>query len=173
MAESAFAVLVPESEVYVGDLRARYDPSAALGAKAHITILYPFMPPEMISEAVLAGVRAELSSARPFSFSLRRIKRFPGVLYLEPDPEQALVALTRGLSSRFPLYQPYGGRHADVKPHLTVAQATEEQLDRAENELRAILPTEGVTARCSELALMENSSGQWRQMGRFSLEGVR
>lgn len=173
MGESAFAVLVPESEAYVSELRARYDPSAALGARAHITILYPFMPPEMITEEVLAGARAELSFRCSFSFGLRRIERFPGVLYLEPDPAQPLVALTNGLASRFPSYPPYGGRHADVRPHLTVAQAAEGQLDLAENELRAILPAEGVFSRCSELVLMENSSGEWRQMCKFALEGAR
>jgi hypothetical protein len=172
MAESAFAVLVPESEAYVSELRARYDPSAALGAAAHITILYPFMPPEMISGEVLASVRAELSPRRSFSFTLRRIERFPGVLYLEPDPAQPLIALTNGLASLFPSYQPYGGRHPDVKPHLTVAQGAEEQLDRAENELRAILPAEGVSSRCSELVLIENSTGRWRQMGKFTLGGA-
>ncbi len=173
MAESALAVLVPESEAYVSELRARYDPSAGLGAAAHITILYPFVPPEMISEAVLASVRAEIEPRHSFSFSLRRIQRFPGVLYLEPEPAKPLIALTNGLVSRFPSYQPYGGRHAEVKPHLTVAQAAEEQLDRAESELRAILPKVGVSSRCSELALLENSSGRWRQIGRFTLAGAR
>lgn len=173
MAESAFAVLVPESEAYVGELRARYDPSAVLGAAAHITILYPFMSRELISKDVLANVRTELSSRRSFSFCLRRIERFPGVLYLEPYPAQPLIALTNALASRFPSYPPYGGRHAEVRPHLTVAQAAEERLDLAENELRAILPEDGVSARCSELVLMENSSGKWRKMCSFTLGGAR
>jgi hypothetical protein len=42
MAESAFAVSVPEAERYVGALRDRFDPTAKLGAPAHITLLYPF-----------------------------------------------------------------------------------------------------------------------------------
>lgn len=173
MAESAFVVLVPESEAYVGALRDRYDPSAALGAPAHITILYPFMPPAMITEEVLAKVREELSSRLSFAFGLKRVARFPGVLYLEPEPAEPLVALTNGLASRFPSYPPYGGRHADVRPHLTVAQTTERQLDLAENELRAILPVEGVTSQCCELVLIENSLGKWQQMCRFTLDGAQ
>jgi hypothetical protein len=173
MAESAFAVLVPESEPYVSELRARYDLSAALGAPAHITILYPFMPPEMITDEVLAAVGAELSSRCAFVFGLRRIERFPGVLYLKPEPAQPLVALTNGLAARFPSYPPYGGRHAEVRPHLTVAQASEDQLDAAESELRAMFPAGGVSSQCSELVLIENSSGAWRQMSSFTLEGVR
>lgn len=131
------------------------------------------MPPDMVSEAVLARVGAELSPGRSFPFRLRRIERFPGVPYLEPDPAQPLVALTHGLASRFPSYPPYGGRHADVNPHLTVGQAPDGELDRAENELRAILPAEGVSSRCSAVVLMENSSGRWRKMGKFTLEGAR
>ena len=169
MAESAFAVLVPESEAYVSGLRDRHDPSAILGAPAHITILYPFMPPEMITEEVLMQVRAELASRCSFVFGLLRIQRFPGVLYLEPEPAQPLVELTSALASRFPSYPPYGGRHKDIRPHLTVAQATEAQLDLAEDELRAILPARGVSSRCGELVLIENSSGRWLQMRRFAL----
>lgn len=173
MAESAFAVLVPEAETYVSELRGRYDPSAALGAPAHITILYPFMPPEMITEEVLVEVQTELFCRCSFGFALRRVERFPGVLYLEPEPAQQLIALTTGLAARFPSYPPYGGRHADVRPHLTVAQATEPEVDVAENELRAILPAEGVFSRCCELVLIENSSGRWRQMRNFTLQGAR
>jgi len=67
MAESAFAVNVPEAEPYVGALRERFDPSAALGVPAHITVLYPFMSPEKISEAVLGDIRRVLSRVQAFA----------------------------------------------------------------------------------------------------------
>ena len=44
--ESALVVLVPEAEAIVGRLRQRYDPSAAVGMPAHITLNYPFLPGE-------------------------------------------------------------------------------------------------------------------------------
>jgi 2'-5' RNA ligase len=169
MAETAFAVLVPEAEPYVGELRARYDPSAALGAAAHITVLYPFMPPEMITAQVRAKVQEVVSATRSFAFALRAIQRFPGVLYLEPEPAQPLVALTLGLVSRFPSFPAYGGKHADVRPHLTIAQAGEADLAAAEHGLRRVLPPAGVSSLCRELALMENASGRWRQMDSFVL----
>lgn len=166
---TALALNVPEAEACVAALRERYDPSSAIGVPAHITILYPFMPPSAIDDAVLRQVGEVLSSFRAFGFRLRRIARFPGVVYLAPEPDQAMKDLTRALAARFTAYPPYGGQHADVVPHLTVAQATEPELAVAERELRARLPAEGLAARCTEVVMMENASGLWRPMHRFPL----
>ena len=51
--ESALVVLVPEAEALVKPFRDRYDPSAAVGVPAHITLLYPFKPPDEVDGAVL------------------------------------------------------------------------------------------------------------------------
>ena len=170
---SAFALNVPEAEACVAGLRARYDPSCALGVPAHITILYPFMAPSAIDDAVLEQVREALSAFHAFTFRLRRIERFPGVLYLAPDPAEPMKAMTRALAARFPSCPPYGGLYPDVVPHLTVAQAGATDLDAAERELRARLPAEGLVARCTEVAMMENSSGLWRPMRSFPLAAAR
>lgn len=170
---SAFALNVPEAEACVGELRARYDPSCALGVPAHITVLYPFMAPSAIDDAVLEQVGDVLSTFRPFTIRLRRIERFPGVLYLAPEPAEPIKAITRSLAARFPAYPPYGGLYADVVPHLTVAQASDVDLDAAERELRARLPRQGLVARCTEVAMMENASGPWRPMRSFPLATAR
>ncbi len=166
---SAFALNVPEAEPCVGDLRARFDPSCALGVPAHITILYPFMEPSKIDDAVLGQAREVLSAFRPFTFRLQRIERFPGVLYLAPEPALPMKAMTYGLAARFPSFPPYGGQHAGVVPHLTVAQAADAGLDAAQRELRSRLPAGGIAARCAEIVLMENTSGLWKPMHRFPL----
>ena len=47
------AVIVPvQVPVAVNRLRDRMDPSAAQGVPAHVTLLYPFMPPEELKEDV-------------------------------------------------------------------------------------------------------------------------
>lgn len=171
MAESAFAVNVPEAEPFVGALRSRLDPSAALGMPAHITVLYPFMPPEEITQEVLGNIRRALCSVSPFSFALARVARFPGALYVAPEPAAPFVALTRRLVDQFPGYLPYGGRHAGIVPHLTVAQAAEAEHDVAEAHLSARLPGAGIPATCSEVVLIENSSGLWKPMHSFPLSG--
>jgi 2'-5' RNA ligase len=169
MPETAFAVLVPEAEEHVAHLRARHDPSAALGAQAHVTILYPFMALQMIDTQVLAPVRAALSGVATFDMRFGNIRRFPGVLYLAPQDDAPLVALTRLIAGLFPAFPPYAGRHSGIVPHLTVAQAEEGQLDLVERELRSTFPASGFASRCDQLALMENASGRWRQMQAFPL----
>ena len=47
--ESALVVVVPEAEQLVGPFREKYDPSAAAGMPPHITLLYPFKPPDAVS----------------------------------------------------------------------------------------------------------------------------
>jgi hypothetical protein len=51
--ESTILVPVPEAEPVVGQLRARLDRAASRGIPAHVTILYPFVPPGQITAAVL------------------------------------------------------------------------------------------------------------------------
>jgi len=66
--ESALTVNVPEAEPYVGALRGRCDPAAKLGVPAHINVLYPFIPPERITHAIVRRVRDTLSSFAAFDF---------------------------------------------------------------------------------------------------------
>jgi 2'-5' RNA ligase len=171
MSESAFAVNVPEAEPLVGALRERLDPSARLGVPAHITVLYPFMSPEKITKAVLGEIRQSLSPAGAFTYSLNRVARFPGALYLAPEPAMPFIALTQRLVAQFPAHQPYGGQHVRVVPHLTVAQAGEAEHDLVEPRLAAALSGAEIRARCSEVVLIENSSGLWKPMHTFALEG--
>lgn len=53
MAESALVAIVPEAEKYVSGIRKRFDPSAPLGAPAHVTLLYPFAEPAEIGASTL------------------------------------------------------------------------------------------------------------------------
>src|ERR1051325_8060387 len=51
--ESALVVLVPEAEVFAKPFRDQYDPSAAAGMPAHITLLYPFKAPDEVDDITL------------------------------------------------------------------------------------------------------------------------
>ena len=51
--ESALVVLVPAAEVVVKSFRDKYDSSAADGCPAHVTLLYPFKPPDEITKGDL------------------------------------------------------------------------------------------------------------------------
>src|ERR1700738_4017517 len=89
--ESALVVLVPEAEAVAKPFRDQYDPSAAAGMPAHITLLYPFKAPREVANITLGKLRDCFARFEPIQFSLSTIRRFPiEVLYLVPDPVYTL-----------------------------------------------------------------------------------
>ena len=167
--ETGLILVVPEAEPIVADLRRRLDPNALNGVPAHGTVRYPFRSLEQLDEAALAR-RAEICLAMPaFDLVLQRTCRFPGVLWLAPQPREPIEALTRALVHAFPDCRPYGGRHPDPQPPLTVAiQPYEPRLDRAERTLRRRL-TRPLTARIESCALFARTAHGWRKQRRFPL----
>jgi len=163
---TAFVVVVPEAEPRVAALRSRFDPSAALGVPAHITVLHPFMPPARVTSEVLARAAAALRGLGAFDFVLARVARFPGVLYLAPEPAAPFVALTEALVHAFPDCPPFGGAHDRIVPHLTVGQGSDEDMDLLGNEMHSALQRHGpVEACCRQVTLLQNAGGQqWREM---------
>jgi 2'-5' RNA ligase len=163
VSQSALIVRVPEAENALHRLRERYEPSAALGAPAHITILVPFVPPENITPQVLSAATAALTASRSFTFTLTEIGRWPETTYLLAQPAAPFIKMTESLAQAFPDYPPYGGRHSGVVPHLTIAHGDANHAGEAEKELRAILARHGpITSNCRAVDLYENSSGHWR-----------
>jgi 2'-5' RNA ligase len=168
-AESALVVLVPEAEPQVQSFRVRYDPSAAAGVPAHITLLYPFKPPHAIDDVVLGALRSCFNGFSPFRFSLRQARQFPDVFYLAPEPDEPFRQLTLAIWRAFPDTPPYGGRYPDIVPHLSVAQLEDTaQLERiaAEFEQTARLP---VNAEAHDVTLMDTASGRWEVRTGFRL----
>lgn len=139
--ESALVVPVPEAEPSVRRHRFRYDSVAVRGVPAHITLLFPFMPPEAITDETLGAVRDVLTRFSTFPFSLTALERFPeGAIYLAPHPADPFVRLTEALVDRFPAYPAYRGAYAEVIPHLTVAQLPEASTLDEVSDIRRSLP---------------------------------
>lgn len=169
--ESALVILVPEAEPIVKSFRDRYDPSAALGVPAHITILYPFIPPGLQTAADLAALQAHFAEFPHISLTLAELRCFPDALYLAPEPDEPIRRLIQATAARFPDYPPYGGEFPDIIPHLTVAQLSDpDRLKEvaADFRLQALghLPIQ-VTA--AHVALIDNATGEWHVKNRFSL----
>ena len=168
--ESALVVLAPAAEPLVQAYRNEHDPAAALGVPAHLTVLYPFHPPGL-APAILARLAALFAQCAPFDYALAELRRFPGVLYLAPEPEAPFRALTRRVVAAFPDFPPYGGRFMDVIPHLTLAQLEDAgRLDRVAAHFQAVcgarLP---LRLRTEAVALMDNEQGAWRVCATFPL----
>ena len=170
MALCAFIVKVPAAHALVEDLRRRYDATVALGVPAHVTVLFPFMDPALITPEVLARAQRALNRTPSFSFSLNEVGRFPETAYLAPEPAAPFVAMTMALAKAFPEFPPYGGEHQGVIPHLSVAHGSASDADAAASELQARLRASGpLHATCSSVALIENASGTWKDFHPFHL----
>jgi 2'-5' RNA ligase len=169
--ESALVILIPEAEVLVESYRNQYDPSAAVGMPAHVTVLYPFKPPVELTADVIQSLEKLFSKFPGFSASFIELRRFPGVLYLPPIPDENFRRLTKILTKRFPETPPYGGQFTDIIPHLTVAQISESwRLDEIAGDFARM--TKGnlpIRASVREIALMDNESGCWQVRTRFAL----
>lgn len=169
---SAFIVHVGEAEQLVGRLRLKYDATAALGVPAHVTILFPFMPPERITPSVVRAAADAFAFVPSFEFTLNEVRRWPKTTYLAPEPGQPFIQLTRAVTEAFPEYRPYAGEHPEIVPHLTVAHGDVQAAETAEGELRAALQCNGpIHGICRAVELIENSLGAWRTMHVIALQG--
>src|SRR6185437_3969176 len=93
--ESALLVAVPAAEPAVGEHRARLDPSARGGVPAHLTVLYPFLAPPLIDDAVLESIAALFADFPAFAFALDRVGWFgDDVVWLGPRDARPFRALT-------------------------------------------------------------------------------
>lgn len=170
--ETALLVPVPEAEPLVETHRLAHDPVAPLGVPAHITVLYPFVPPDELDDSTGHAVAEVLNEFAAFDFELRDVRIFDdGVLYLAPEPVEPFTALTTAFAARWPEHPPYGGGFTDIVPHLTVAMASGAPVTELAEELRRGLP---VASRADEVWLMEGKpGGGWIQREAFRLNGAR
>jgi 2'-5' RNA ligase superfamily len=83
--ESLLLVPVPEATLAVHAHRLRFDLSARLGVPEHITLLYPFLPPDELDTRVHLRLFAIFASVRSFEFRLTAIRWFDNeVMWLAP-----------------------------------------------------------------------------------------
>jgi 2'-5' RNA ligase len=127
--------------VPVQRLRDRMDPAAADGVPAHVTLIYPFLPPSELRDDVRRRIEQIVATEPAFRVTLASVGRFPEIVYLEPQPVDPFVRLTRSLAAAFPDYPPYEGAHTDIIPHLTIVHgAPADYIAAAEHALPALLP---------------------------------
>jgi hypothetical protein len=171
-AESAVLVPVPEAERAVGGHRDRLDRAAAWGVPAHVTVLYPFVPPSAISAAVIADLADAVGSVGAFDCEFAATAWFgEEVVWLAPRPDEPFRALTRAVSAAFPGYLPYGGIHDDVIPHLTIGDRPADgvrELRAAEADVLRCLP---IQARITRVWLMTGNAapGSWQTVSELPL----
>jgi 2'-5' RNA ligase len=139
------------------------------GVPAHVTILFPFVPASEIDDALLGDLEPLFARFAAFDVELRRTDRFPGVLYLAPEPAAPFVSLTEAVMTAYPDFPPYGGVFESIVPHLTAAEGDVHTLARAEAEIRELLP---IGAQVRDVVLLEEleaDPSRWRARARFAL----
>lgn len=168
--ESALIVAVPEAEPVVYELRSSLDTAFRWGVPAHVTVLYPFVPPDLITADVLRTVATAVGTQPRFRVTFERVSWFgEDVLWLAPSPDGPLRALTSVVWQKFPAYPPYGGVHEDVVPHLTVGHGHPLPVLRdAAATVSTRLP---VVAQVSAVRLIAGTQepGSWHTLCEFPL----
>jgi 2'-5' RNA ligase len=163
VSRTLLALLVPDAESLVGDLRSRLDPAAKLGLGAHFTVLYPFYDSEEVTKAHLETLDAVAAMHRPLVFSLDRIGTFPSTVWLAPTPDAAIVELAHALEHAFPGRPATGRTFERFVPHLSVARNLRQPAEREVVVSDLERRVRGATAlcRCTELHVMGRNSGGW------------
>jgi 2'-5' RNA ligase len=172
VAETALLVPVAAAEPLVRKHRHALDPVAPLGVPAHITVLYPFIPPDDVDQEVCDGITKVLAKVDAFDFALTHVRQFPdGVLYLAPEPTQPFVAITHALAAAWPDFPPYGGAYREVIPHLSVAMVNGSSAEKLEATLNGKLP---LSTRADVVWLMEGQpDARWAIRAVFPLSASR
>jgi hypothetical protein len=178
--ETILLLPVPAAEPAVSRHRARLVESARDGVPAHVTVLYPFLPPAGIGEPLLASLGRLFAGFAAFEFTLDRVGWFgEEVVWLGPRDPAPFSALTSAVFTAFPSCPPYGGQRAAAVsaaiPHLTFGKMGGPQaLGAAAESVRPSLP---IDATAAEVVLMSGPRpgtpgtppGQWRTVAAFPL----
>ncbi|OMQ14846.1 hypothetical protein A7K94_0213665 [Modestobacter sp. VKM Ac-2676] len=123
-AETALVVLVPEADPVVGGHRRQFDASASWGVPAHVTVIYPFAPPNQVDEGMLVQLGRVVATQPVFDCALDHTGCFgEEVLWLAPADDEPFRRLTAAVVEAFPDHPPYRSAHGeDPSPHLSVAE---------------------------------------------------
>lgn len=162
---TALLLPVPAADPVVGPWRARYDRSAREGVPAHVTLLYPFLPPDEIGAHELDNLAEIARHTAPFSLSLSRVEVLGDILTVALEPLAPLESLRQAVLDRWPRIVPYNGKYGPrPRMHLTVAWSAAARPDGAEDlseAAGAIAPQLPIATHIGALWLMERRAGLW------------
>jgi hypothetical protein len=169
-AQTALVALIPEADPVVGRYRSQLDSGAQVGVPAHVTILYPFLPPGMVTDTIVAELDRLLGGHTAFDVSFDSVAWFDDqVAYLRPTPDEPFRLLTASAWRRWPACPPYGGAHSEPTPHLTIGDGGRSpDLEAAATAIARSLP---IRSRVSDVHLMTGTDqpASWTEHSAFTL----
>ncbi|TCV93182.1 2'-5' RNA ligase [Luteibacter rhizovicinus] len=170
MSRTLLALLIPEAEPLVDELRQRYDPAARRGLGAHVTLVYPFLDSEAITADVMASLRHVVAGYEALRFRLERVRTFPSTIWLAPTPAEPIQALAASIEEAFPVRPSARQSFPEFVPHITAARNVSRELSSITGVLQERLDRLGpVACHCSAVALMESRDRRWHQMTTLAL----
>jgi hypothetical protein len=143
--QSVLAISVPEAAPILALVRSNYDGEVPpIGVNAHVTIMYPWMPPALIDEQAINDLVSLFCRFSCFDFSLR-IGWFGRheVLLLVPEDDSPFVRMTEAVISRWPQYPYFGGEYSKIEPHVSLAWGEEGTLSRVAELIASHVPIGG------------------------------
>jgi hypothetical protein len=121
-----------------------------------LTLLYPWLPAEEVTDDDLARLRIYFAGCPRLEFELTRVTEFPGlVAYAVPEPDDQLRAVMRGLWALYPQCPPYGRPGSDPPPHATLTRYANPENATFEEARARVEPLLPVRCHVSEVTLQE------------------
>ncbi|MGL5856862.1 MAG: 2'-5' RNA ligase family protein [Angustibacter sp.] len=169
MARTSLLIALPELAGFTARWRATaYDPqhpglTTERRFPPHLTLLTPWTDPDQPN--VARAVRRLAARHPPLTLRFHHAGIFDDgrVVWLAPEPLEAVSRLLDDALAAFPECEPYDGAHAAVVPHVTVsADAGQHVLAEVRDELKRHGP---LTARATALsAYARDETGVWREV---------
>lgn len=171
--ETGLILPVPAFESFLQQHRATNSAVSPEGVPAHLTLLFPFLPPFRCEEAH-AEVEGFFDSVEPFEFELTHVGWFEErVVFVAPSDPLPFVALTEQLIGQWTQCIPYGGRHGGKHvPHLTLGiEGTREEMISLAEAAKELLPMK-CTAEEAWLMIGTPRPATWEVKRQFTLGGA-
>jgi 2'-5' RNA ligase len=140
---------------------------AALGVRAHITLLYPFVPAERLDVSHRLRLARAVAASPAFDYELWSIQRWPDTLYVAPRDGAPFADLAARLADDWPDWPLYGGG-VDFEAHVTIGEPAVGAIE----ELARRVAGESLPARrraTVALVIVERPDGRWRTLWRLPL----
>jgi hypothetical protein len=170
-AQSSLALLIPEAKVHTQAYRQMHDPSAQHGFPPHITILWPFMRPDLIRDETLQELGSFFGGFPKLDLLFLSSGRTATGLYLCPEPREPIVQMTLAAMDRYPECPPYGQSDYQPNPHVTIAH---EKDGRKLDAITAAFDREAanfypINAQVEKVWLLEEHGKGWKKRVAFEL----